>query len=215
MFSQQLIDVQAFSFDYQLMDHPHCRSFEDMTLDAIVKEVFKDMAQSCSYSLATHIGVIIPYTVQYNETNYQFLKRLAIRFGEWMYYDGNQFFFGGNLYKRDKVLLDPRNDIIEYRFKSGLIHHKIKHIAYDYVNNYTEVKTTDKDCSTVTKPGYSELADEAWKKSEKFFPQETILDVNCNKVDYRNRPADLSSMTVLCYDKTKQSICTGTTFAQT
>lgn len=35
-----------------------------------------------------------PYIVQYNETNYQFLRRLANEYGKWFYYDGTQIVFG-------------------------------------------------------------------------------------------------------------------------
>ncbi|MEZ5022643.1 MAG: type VI secretion system tip protein VgrG [Chitinophagales bacterium] len=36
----------------------------------------------------------IPYIIQYNETDYEFIKRLASQFGEWFYFDGDRFVFG-------------------------------------------------------------------------------------------------------------------------
>lgn len=36
----------------------------------------------------------LPYCVQYQESNYHFLSRLAAQFGEWFYYDGNELVFG-------------------------------------------------------------------------------------------------------------------------
>ncbi|WP_345291142.1 contractile injection system protein, VgrG/Pvc8 family, partial [Flavobacterium hankyongi] len=37
---------------------------------------------------------VLPYIVQYNETDFQFLKRLAVQYGEWMFYDGDYLRFG-------------------------------------------------------------------------------------------------------------------------
>ncbi len=36
----------------------------------------------------------IPYVVQYNESNFDFARRLAAEFGEWFFYDGTKFCFG-------------------------------------------------------------------------------------------------------------------------
>ena len=36
----------------------------------------------------------IPYTVQYKESDYEFIQRLAKRHGEFFYYNGEQLLFG-------------------------------------------------------------------------------------------------------------------------
>ncbi|HEX8660188.1 MAG TPA: phage late control D family protein, partial [Hymenobacter sp.] len=36
----------------------------------------------------------LPYVVQYGESNYQFLQRLAAQYGEWLFFDGKTLHFG-------------------------------------------------------------------------------------------------------------------------
>ncbi|MES2774757.1 MAG: phage baseplate assembly protein V [Bacteroidota bacterium] len=37
----------------------------------------------------------IYYTAQYNQTAFEFIKQMAVRYGEWMYYNGSSLVFGG------------------------------------------------------------------------------------------------------------------------
>jgi phage protein D len=114
MTRKQLIDVLVYSPDYVLMDHPHCRSYTNQTLSDIVFSIFEDCPSSLVVS--QHYEGMIPYTVQYNETNYQFLVRLAQRYGQWMCYDGDCFRFVHRLDDMKTLELYPKMDIQNYRY---------------------------------------------------------------------------------------------------
>ena len=114
-FSIQKMDVLAYSKDFLLMDHNHCYSYENMLLKDIVKKTLSPYKINDVVEPWTQEK--IPYTVQYNETNYEFLSRLAIRYGEWMYNDGVQWIFGQRDLL-DPIQLNPRNDILNFRFFS-------------------------------------------------------------------------------------------------
>jgi len=87
-----VIEVIAYSPDYLLFDNPHCYSYENETLENIISKTLKPYKIPVKNNPRTTDE--IPYTVQYNETNYAFINRLAVRFGEWFYYDGKELVFG-------------------------------------------------------------------------------------------------------------------------
>jgi type VI secretion system secreted protein VgrG len=79
-----------------LLDNgPHCTSWEEMMLPHIVQDVLKHFPQNM---LQPHIDIsadeTIMYTVQYRESAWKFLCRLAATYGEWLYYDGRQLKMG-------------------------------------------------------------------------------------------------------------------------
>lgn len=79
-----------------LMDkNINCQTFINKSLKEIVTAVtdkYKDNRLQVLISPET--TEILPYTVCYNETDFQFLKRLAKRYGEYMYHNGEYFVFG-------------------------------------------------------------------------------------------------------------------------
>ena len=73
------------------------RSFTDKNLQEIVNEVLGsyDIAPNGSLQIAPNVMTeSIPYVVQYRESDYQFIHRLASTYGEWFYYDGLNLYFG-------------------------------------------------------------------------------------------------------------------------
>ncbi len=114
-----------------------CRSFYKKKMDVIIDDVFR------SSDLKSHIRKDVQttkelhYTVQYHQTLFEFLASLAIRFGEWMYYDGEQLKFGkkpegealeltvprdiSNLNIRAQVVRNPKGMVSTDIFKSQVI----------------------------------------------------------------------------------------------
>ena len=80
------------------LDGPRTRrTFVDKTLKEIVDQVKSKSNLPVSMEVSPVFGEKIPFVMQYDESIFQFLRRLAYDFGEWFYYDGNTIFFG----KRD------------------------------------------------------------------------------------------------------------------
>ena len=78
-------------------DGPNTMSFTDMGLQEIIDSVIKPYSGAfpSSPSIEPKIySTSIPYTVQYKESNFAFVARLANRYGEWFYYDGLKQYFG-------------------------------------------------------------------------------------------------------------------------
>lgn len=76
-----------------------CNSYENKTLKeiiALVSEGYDNSAQVDS-SAGVNTTRALPYTVQYNESDYKFICRLANLYGEYFYYDGSKLIFGNKL----------------------------------------------------------------------------------------------------------------------
>lgn len=78
-------------------DGAHTRSFTDKGLQEIADEVIAPYGSFFSDAPVVspqNFSEVIPYCVQYKESNFAFLKRLADRYGEWFFYNGIHFCFG-------------------------------------------------------------------------------------------------------------------------
>lgn len=105
----------AFSPDSRLKGHPSCNVFYGGNLKDCVEDIIGLNATESSPAYDSSTGEYgntaeglmaeiepvnagdlesIPYTVQYNESAYNFLKRLAVRYGEFLYYEDRQLVFG-------------------------------------------------------------------------------------------------------------------------
>lgn len=106
------IMISAASYDYILNGAPNCRSFENKTLEEIVK-IVTAACPKLECVINPRLKSRIPYIVQYNQTDYEFLVTLARRFGEWMYNTGTQFIFG--------EIVPPSDSVVKMRYPSGNI----------------------------------------------------------------------------------------------
>jgi uncharacterized protein involved in type VI secretion and phage assembly len=71
------------------------RTFTEKSLSSIVGNVLSPLS-GLKNSVSPTFADSIPYLTQYDEENYDFLKRLAETYGEWLYYDGSALIFGKN-----------------------------------------------------------------------------------------------------------------------
>lgn len=153
--SDYIIDVEAKSYDAMLIDNPSCKSFEDMTLNEIIEDVVDDYSEHIDARIDARFTKKMPYTVQYNESNYQFITRLAQRFGEWLYNDGEHMVFG-KLPQGETVTLGyPDKDITSYN-----VNMKIEHTAFSHVaSSYNSYDANHKEGVEEMEREYNNLAD--------------------------------------------------------
>lgn len=107
-----------------------CRSFENLTLEDIIKEVIKPYPPNViNFHITPNKKERLGYTVQYNSSDLEFIQQLSERYGEYFYYNGEQFCFsswGGKI-----VELMEGEDILEYELKLGIQPQNFKYTAYD------------------------------------------------------------------------------------
>ncbi len=113
----------------------HCQSFESKTLNQIVEEATSDYKGKVSikpdeqHFNQKNQGLVLPYVVQYMESDYQFLQRLAKRYGEWLFYDGRNLVMGAKIY--DTITLEEGVDLIEVEFNLNTLSQDFNFVSYD------------------------------------------------------------------------------------
>ena len=166
MGSGLMLEVIAYSHDYLLQDNAHCNSYENTDLQTIVSDVTSGCG-NIPLSVNPVMNNDIPYVVQYNETNYQFLSRLARRYGEWFYNNGSQLIFG-QLIKLARVDLVPGFDILNYQYQMNMGHTKLTHARHNYLDYQNSHATSSSG------GGLNRLTDYAIGASDEIYKKETF-----------------------------------------
>lgn len=173
------IQVTAYSPDYLLVDNPHCASFEDKTLSEIINEVIGDNGKLINTDLCPIQTARLPYTVQYNETSYQFISRLAQRFGEYLYFDSGKFHFG-RAPQGKNIVLYPDIDVLGYSYQLGMEHTDFHHAQHDYL----KYKNTSSDAYTLASGRMHELTDMVYEHSHSAYKKPTMQDMHSTSQEY-------------------------------
>lgn len=171
--SEYNVNVEARSWDALLDDNPSCKSFEDKTLNEIVADVVDDYSQIRA-KIDSRFTDTIPYCVQYNETNFQFLQRLARRYGEWIYNDGTRLVFG-HLQKFDLVRLSyPSRDVPSYNVDLKMQHTAFNHVA----SSYNAYDANQKDGIAEMMRSYNDLSDKVFDASQQLYTKQTLQNLH-------------------------------------
>lgn len=150
----------AYSPDARMKMHPACNVYNDISLKECVEDILSQViepmtkydknkglydqtdslnadVQPLGNASGDEEGSILRYTIQYNESHYDFLKRMAKRYAEFMYYENREFVFG-KIKELPEVLLHNGTDLEEYRYEMNLNDHT-GILEFDYqpnVNDY-------------------------------------------------------------------------------
>ena len=172
--SEYNINVEARSWDALLEDNPSCKSFEEQTLNDIVNDVVDDYGTHLETEIDSRFTDAIPYCVQYNETNFQFLQRLARRYGEWLYNDGTKLIFG-NLKRQDSVRLSyPSKDIPSYN-----VDLKMQHVAFSHVaSSYNAYDANQKEGIGEMQKEYNTLSEQVFLASQECYTKPTLQNLH-------------------------------------
>lgn len=172
--SEYYINIEANSYDALLIDNPNCKSYENKTLHEIIEDVVEDYSDLISVEVDPRFTDILPYTVQYNETDYQFLIRLAQRFGEWIFNDGEHLVFGKLPIKQSVVLGYPDKDIPSYNVDLKMMHTAFSHVASSY-NSYD---ANMKEGAEEMEREYNNLADIVYNAAKTRMTKATLQNIH-------------------------------------
>lgn len=170
-----LIQVTAFSPDYFLIDNPHCCSFENQTLSNILSEAVGEPAHKINLAVSPRMTQTIPYVVQYNENTYQFIARLAQRYGEFLYYEDNKLVFG-KVDAKPAVTLHPDTDVLSYHYDLAMDHPHFVHGHHDYLEyeNYID------EATRYAGPSLHKLTDYVYAHSKDAFAKDTLQNLHAS-----------------------------------
>ena len=209
--SEYVIRVEARSWDALLDDNPTCKSFEDKDLNEIVKDILDDYKGRLDTVVDSRFEERIPYCVQYNETNLQFIQRLARRYGEWLYNDGTQLVFG-NLKRQDAVRLSyPSRNIPSYSVDLKMQHTAFRHLA----SSYNKYEASQKDGKGEMQKSLNELNGKVYDASEQCFTKQTLQNLHSGgyaDTDGRRTVLDISTKAQARSEKANMLIYSGETY---
>ncbi len=107
-----------------------CQSFENKPLEEIITQITEDYPQEAKIKVdLPNTGNALPYTVQYAESDYVFIRRLARRHGEFFYYNGEKLIFGTAT--QPVVDLAENVDLINVEFDLKIRAQDFSFTAYD------------------------------------------------------------------------------------
>lgn len=157
--------MSGYSPTIILDNNTHCDSWLRKSVKSIVKEVVDQYPDdTLKYRINPAYKETIYYCVQYKETAWQFISRLAGKHGEWLYYDGEKLVLGAP--KGKKIKLNYGEQLSRFALHMQLKPGKFQVMAFDYVSN--EVHTSEVAHSEIN-AGHNELGEYAMSKGEQLF----------------------------------------------
>ncbi|GAB2556266.1 type VI secretion system Vgr family protein [Spirosoma areae] len=161
--------LKGYGLTILLEDSRLRRTFLQCTLEDIVKQVLNPYPNNLlKRSVKPKHSESLNYVVQYDETNFEFLARLAAEYGEWCFYDGLQLIFGKpNDQKVDFKVDGMQTFAMSLRLKPA----KFLYTRYDYLADETyQSHSKDQQVS-----GLGQWGEFALDESEKMFSQESQM----------------------------------------
>ena len=141
------IHIYGYSPTILIDGRPNYRSFTEKLLNDVVQAALDQIPQN-DLKLKSNPSFRdeIPYIVQYNESNFHFLNRIADKYGEWCFYNGSELIFGSlNKSKVIEIIVD--RNLIGFDFSFNLKNLNYKAVTYEYMENKTYRQGNKKLCS--------------------------------------------------------------------
>jgi len=196
-----------------------CRSYEHKTLKEIIASVSEGYDNSAQVDSSAGVNTTraLPYTVQYNESDYDFICRLANLYGEYFYYDGSKLIFGNKL--QETIELGENLNLIDEDFTLEMKPQEFEYINYaidraevyrkdaesaccEYKNNpiQTDAKNASKKLFKKTPQKYHSATslEQSYIDLEEVVRQERDLRELSLKVTGRSRDPHLRMNTFAC-----------------
>ena len=168
-----VINVRAMTYDGMMMNRPHCWQYLDSPLEDIVNDIaisnYKlEMEGKLAFKDKIH------YSVMYNESDYDYLARLARRYGEWMFHTGKKLHFG-KLENQESIRLKyPNQDVTNYSVRLQTYGQYMVHLQPLY-NGRGNTQSTD--MKIPQKLLNHRLNDSAFEASTTVYPRDNIFNV--------------------------------------
>lgn len=163
------IIINGYSPTILLEGAPNTRSYNDKTLGDIVKQVVKDYpSDSLKSSVNVQKDTTLHYTVQYGESDFSFLSRIAGKKGQWLYYNGEELRFGKPESK--KLTLEYGRTLHSFNIEMRARSLAFEYMGYDPSNGDTQ-KASSLEVDMPAQ-GYSKSM---YDSSKKLFPKASTM----------------------------------------
>jgi uncharacterized protein involved in type VI secretion and phage assembly len=159
--------LQALSEDHLLSLARRHRSFVNKSVHQIVNQVVTDTIASKHTLTAPRKSLQFRFFQQYEETDYDFLKRLAWYDGCVFYHDGEKFIYAPRLAARGSALALGPQHVSDVNAHCALEVNRWLGVPYDFTK-HTEPKSEPQKSGAFTPPGNRFLSD-AYKKAQSLY----------------------------------------------
>lgn len=182
--SSQTFTIKGQSLTVFLDDLPRSASYYKKNLQSIANTTLEGVPGNVmKSSVSPQDSDEKHYMVQYNETDFQFLRRLAIRYGEWFYYDGTELVFGkaGD----SGATIKSGSDLTKYVVQAAIKPAKYALFGYDYHKG----EAISKELGTFSSAVKNDFADAAASKSKEVYtrsddrPVHSYVSANKNMLE--------------------------------
>ncbi len=165
--------LKGYSPTYLLEDGPRRRTFVKQSMEQIFTKVLHPYPKNLlKRTLKPKHQAELAYVVQYDESNFAFLNRLAAEYGEWFYYNGKELVLGS---AGPANSIDFKIDGIQtFDMSIGLNPSKFMIAHYDYLKH--QHYSGKSDGQSVS--GLSQFGSFALQESDKLFSQASQLLAN-------------------------------------
>ena len=152
--SAEGLHVKGISHTIVLDDMKKSRTYQQRGMDNIVLDILAEGPGEFYERDAIKSTYLqeFKYMAQYNETNFDFLKRLARRYGQWFYFDGMRMQFGQT--KTSKIKLINGSSLHGFKIQNNMASHKISLGGYDY-NGAANIRNSSARTSSGSKDSFS------------------------------------------------------------
>ncbi|MGE8341820.1 MAG: type VI secretion system Vgr family protein [Flavobacterium sp.] len=152
------LHVTGISHTIALDDMPKSRIFREKSLQQIGLEIFAEESSGEFYqreAITPTYTKEFSFKTQYNETSFDFLKRLSSRYAQWFYFDGMRMQFGQ--IKNTDIKLINESSLHNFSIEASLISHKTSFSSYDY-NSASRIKNGAEKTSEGSQDRFASLA---------------------------------------------------------
>lgn len=123
--------LKGYSPTFLLESGEHYASYYKKSLSVIVKDITGKMAvHDMRINVKPKNTKTLDYICQYKESNFNFINRLACEYGEWFYYNGEDFYFGKPS-QPSKVELIYGEHIDDMSFAMRIMPSTVTHFSYN------------------------------------------------------------------------------------
>ncbi|PIF70813.1 type VI secretion system Vgr family protein [Flavobacterium sp. 2] len=150
------LHITGISHSKVIDDMPKSRTYLERGMDDIVVDLLSEGPTEFYQRDAIRSTYLkeFNYMAQYNETNFEFLKRLAARYGQWFYFDGMRMQFGQ--LKNSKVKLINGASMHSFKIQANMTAHNISLAGYDY-KNAAGIRDASERTSTGSKDSFASI----------------------------------------------------------
>ncbi|WP_298538608.1 phage baseplate assembly protein V [uncultured Aquimarina sp.] len=171
--SGDMVSIKAHSCSIITDDGPHYDSHSDVGLSEILDKTFQGYDKSkLETNISPQNSETLHYSVQHNESSFEYASRLAAQYSEWFFYDGSKLVFG-KPEDKDTTELNYGHDLQEFSLNLNPTPNNFKYFTNDYLTDEQHEMATAQVNSGVN--GFNGFTSE---KSDAIFAKETSVYVN-------------------------------------